>query len=94
MNIKYKILDNKSQVYRYVVNLKDTVKVGIYFDNNTIDNFDVIDKIGLTDDFQLIKNVEIIIKEVEEKINSLSYNQALLVYIEDYNDKYLFIHKK
>lgn len=94
MNIKYKILDNKSQVYKYVINLKDTVKVGIYFDDDTIDNFDVIDKIGLTDDFQLIKNVEIIIKEVEEKLNSLSYNQALLVYIEEYNDKYLFIQKK
>lgn len=94
MNIKYKILDNKSQVYKYVINLKDTVKVGIYFDDDTIDNFDVIDKIGLTDDFQLIKNVEIIIKEVEEKLNSLSYNQSLLVYIEEYNDKYLFIQKK
>lgn len=94
MNIKYKILDNRSQVYKYVISLKDTVKVGIYFDDDIIDNFDVIDKIGLTDDFQLIKNVEIIIKEVEEKLNSLSYNQSLLVYIEEYNDKYLFIQKK
>lgn len=93
MNIKYKVLDNNSQVYRYVKNLQDTVKVDIIVFGGYINNFEVMDKMGLTDDFQLIRNVEIILRTVDQKICSLSSNQSLLVYVEEYSDKYLFIRK-
>lgn len=93
MNIRYKVLDNDSQVYRYVKNLQDTVKVDTIVFGGYINNFEVVDKVGLTDDFQLIRNVEIILRTVEQKICSLSSNQSLLVYVEEYSDKYLFIRK-
>lgn len=93
MNIKYKVLNNKSSVYKYVSNLKDIIKVDVVVTDERVDDFDINDGVGLTDEFQLIRNVEIILKDIESKVCHLDYSQSLIVYIEDYSDKYLFTKK-
>lgn len=92
MKLEYKLFKKKSTIHNYVSNLNDIVLVKYSATMDEIEDYKVSCKSSLTDEFQIINNVEIIIrnKRILKKLLELNKNQSLVVYVKEFNDKYLF----
>lgn len=92
MKLEYKLFKKKSTIYNYVSNLNDIVLVKYSATMDEIEDYKVSCKSSLSDEFQIINNVEIIIrnKRILKKLLELNKNQSLVVYVKEFNDKYLF----
>lgn len=90
MMLKSKIIKKNTELYKYVSRLKDIIEVNVDVNEDGIDTYDIIRFNEKNDDFQLMNNIEILLPKIEDKLLNLNKSSSLIVYIEDFNDKYLF----